>query len=153
MDFVMPGLDYAARGGHAAMQFRVLGPDTGGPGPADIRRLFRGQRLSAARRSRLVQSGRILAMCGSRVVGLAAFERTERELRVTELGMDEESICRTDEIVGGLLDALELACMASGARRLVLLPRASTANAVLRSRGYSAIAGSTSGTWLEKTFA
>jgi hypothetical protein len=150
---MVSGLDFARAGATAPMQFRVLGPDSGGPTPTDLRRLFRGQRMTAARRSRLGQSGRILAMCGTRVVGLAAYERSERELRVTELGLDHDSACGTDEIAGGLLDALELACMASGARRLVLLPRATLANALLRRRGYVSIAEGTAGTWFEKTFA
>jgi hypothetical protein len=147
------GFDFARAGAAAPMQFRVLGPDAGGPTPTDVRRLFKGQRITAARRSRLGQSGRILAMCGSRVVGLAAYERSERELRVTELGLDHDSACGIDEIAGGLLDALELACMASGARRLVLLPRATLAAVFLRRRGYASIADGTAGSWFEKTFA
>jgi hypothetical protein len=134
------------------MQFRVLGPDSGGPTPTDVRRLFRGQRMTAARRSRLGQSGRILAMSGTRTVGLAAYQRSDRELRVTELGVDHDSTGGTDQIVGGLLDALELACMASGARRLVLLPRATLATAVLRRRGYVSLGEGTAGNWFEKTF-
>ncbi len=134
------------------MHFRVLGPDSGGPTPTDLRRLFKGQRMTAARRSRLGLSGRILSMCGTRVVGLAAYERSERELRVTELGLDQTSACGTDEIAIGLLDALELACMASGARRLVLLPRATLADALLRRRGYVSIAEGAAGNWFEKTF-
>lgn len=109
--------------------------------------------MTAARRSRMGQSGRILAMCGTRVVGLAAYARSERELRVTELGLDHDSVCGTDEIASGLLDALELACMASGARRLVLLPRAALTNALVRRRGYVSIAEGTAGNWFEKTFA
>ena len=148
-----PGLDYVRPGSPAPIQFRVLGPDAGGPTQTDLRRLFRGQRLSAARRSRLGQCGRILAMCGTKVVGLAAYERSDRELRVTEMGMDHDSACSPDQIAGGLLDALELACMASSVRRLVLLPRASVADALLRRRGYRPIAEATSGAWFEKTFA
>ena len=79
----MPGLDYARAGEATPMQFRVLGPDSGGPTTPDLRRLFRGQRMTAARRSRLCQSGRLLALCGTRVVGLAAYERSDREMRVT----------------------------------------------------------------------
>lgn len=148
----MPGLDYVRPGDAAPMQFRVLGPDAGGPAVPDLRRLFRGQRMTAARRSRLGQSGRILAMCGARVVGLAAYERSEREMRVTELGLDHESACGIEQIVGGLLDALELACMAGGTRRLILLPRATAASAVLRRRGYTSIAEGAAGSWFEKTF-
>ena len=91
------------------MNFKVLGPDADGVGAADLRRLFRGQRLTAARRNRLARGARILALCGSRVVGVAAYDRVDRDVRVYELGMDPESACGTDEIADGLLDALELA--------------------------------------------
>ena len=148
-----PGMDYVRPGSPVPMQFRVLGPDAGGPGQTDLRRLFRGQRLTAARRSRLGQCGRILAMCGARVVGLAAYERSDRELRVTEMGMDHDSACSPDQIASGLLDALELTCMAGTVRRLVLLPRAAAADTLLRRRGFTPIAEGTSGAWFEKIFA
>jgi len=149
----MSGLDHVRSEGAAPLQFRVLGPDSPGPAPADLRRLFRGQRLSAGRRSRFDQTGRVVALCGHRVVGLAAYERTDRELRVTEVGLDHESGCGLEPIVGGLLDALELACLASGARRLILLPRAATAGDVLARRGYASIAEGAAGSWFQKTFA
>ena len=135
------------------MHFRVLGPGNVGVALTDLRRLFRGQRLTAARRSRLTQGGRILAMCGSRVVGMAAYDRAEGELRVYEIGMDPESSCGTDEIANGLLDALELACMASGARRLLLLPRAALTGSLIRRRGYVTMGEATGGAWVQKTFA
>jgi len=136
------------------MHFRVLGPDGGGPSLPDLRRLFRGQRISANRRSRLEQSGRILALCGTKVVGLAAYERSDREVRVLDVGMDLESPCGGEGILDGLLDALELACLASGARRLVLLPRADVSAAVMSRRGYTgtAIADGGAGRWFEKRF-
>lgn len=135
------------------MHFRVLGPDGGGPSLPELRRLFRGQRISATRRSRLEQSGRIVAMCGPKVVGLAVYERADREVRVNEVGMDTDSPCGIDGISNGLLDALELACLASGARRLLLMPRAGLSAAVLARRGYTAIAvGGPAGSWFEKRF-
>jgi hypothetical protein len=134
------------------MQFRVLGPDSAALSQAEFRRLFRGQRLTVARRNRLEQCGRILALCGSRVVGLAAYERTERELRVGDVGMDTDSSCGTGAIANGLLDALELACLAGGVRRLVLLPHAGIADDVLLGRGYTTIAQVAAGTWFEKRF-
>ena len=143
--------DYA--GAASAMHFRVLGPDGGGPSLPELRRLFRGQRLSAARRSRLEQSGRILALCGPKVVGLAVYERSDRDVRVSEVGIDSDSPCGIDGISDGLLEALELACLASGARRLLLLPKAGFSTPVLTSRGYSAIAtGGPAGSWFEKRF-
>jgi hypothetical protein len=135
------------------MHFRVLGPDGGGPSLSELRRLFRGERISATRRSRLEHSGRIVAMCGPKVVGLAVYERSDRDVRVSEVGMDPDSPCGVDGISDGLLDALELSCLASGARRLLLLPRAGFSAAVLTRRGYLAIAaGGPAGSWFEKRF-
>jgi hypothetical protein len=149
---MMPVSEYSGSGVPVPMQFRVLGPDSTGLSPTDLRRLFPGQRLTAARRNRLKQGGRILALCGVRVVGLAAYERTERELRVGEVGADPDSACGTDAIANGLLDALELACLAGGVHRLVLLPRAGLADSILRRRGYTAVAEVAAGTWFEKRF-
>ena len=146
---MMPGL---AAGVSAAMHYRVLGPDRGGVSAADLRRLFRGQCLTPARRSRLQQGSRILALCGRRVVGLAAYDRSDRELRVEEVGLDATSACAPAEIANGLLDALELACLAGGVRRLVLLPHAGIADVVLCGRGYTTIPQVAAGTWFEKHF-
>ena len=142
----------AAVGAGAPMHFRVLGPDTGGVSVTDLRRLFRGQRLTPVRRSRLEQGGRILALCGRRIVGLAAYDRDDRELRVEEVGVDGSSACPPAQIVDGLLDALELGCVAGSVRRLVLLPRAGLLDEVLQKRGYTAIARASAGTWYEKRF-
>jgi hypothetical protein len=146
---MMPG---AAAKVAAPMHFRVLGPDAGGVSAADLRRLFRGQRLTGARRSRLGQGGRILAFCGRRMVGLAAYDRTDREMRVDELGVDPASACAPADIADGLLDALELGCVAGSIRRLVLLPRTGVFDDVLQRRGYTAIARVAAGTWFEKRF-
>lgn len=134
------------------MHFRVLGHEAGGVSVTDLRRLFRGRRLTAACRGSLERGGRILALCGSRVVGLAAYEQTDRELRVADMGIDQESACGTDAIADGLLDALELACVAGTVRRLTLPPGAGLADHVLRRRGYAPIAEVASGTWFEKRF-
>lgn len=134
------------------MHFRVLGPDAAGVSLADIRRLFRGQRLTPARRARLAQGGRILALCGRRVVGLAAYDRNDRELRVEEVGIDQAAACPSTAIADGLLDALELGCVAGNVRRLVLVPRVGSFGGVLQQRGYAAIAIGTGGTWFEKRF-
>jgi hypothetical protein len=137
----------------APIQFRVLGPESRGPSFADLRRLFPGQRLTGARRVRVSMGGRILAVCGNRVAGLAAYEQTHNELRVYEMGVDPQSACGPDSIAAGLLDALELACMAAGARRLLLLPRARVASDLLRRRGYAPVAAGAAGGWSEKVFA
>ena len=142
----------AALGADAPVHFKVLGPDAGGVSLADLRRLFRGQRMTLARRARLSRGGRILALCGKRIVGLAAYDRTDRELRVDELGIDAASACPADSIADALLDALELGCVAGSVTRLMLLPRTSRFDEVLGRRGYAAIAKAAAGTWFEKRF-
>lgn len=145
--------DYARSGGGDPVHFRVLGPESRGPSFADLRRLFPGQRLTGARRVRVSSGGRILAFCGARVAGLAAYEQADNEVRVYELGVDPQAACGTESIATGLLDALELACLASGARRLLLLPRTRVDADLLRRRGYTAISAGSAGGWSEKIFA
>jgi hypothetical protein len=143
----------AAPGADAPVHFKVLGPDAGGVSVADLRRLFRGQRMTLARRAQLSRGGRILALCGNRIVGLAAYDRTDRELRVDEVGIDDASACPADSIANALLDALELGCVAGSVRRLMVLPRTTRFDDLLRRRGYAAIARAAAGTWFEKRFA
>jgi hypothetical protein len=134
------------------VQVRVVGPEAACLAPTDLRRLFRGRRLTPARRERLRNSGRVVAACGSRVVGLAAYERADGELRVHEFGVDESASCTLDQVATALLDALEIACLAGGGRRLVLLPRAALTSHLLRSRGFVPIAEGCAGSWFEKLF-
>jgi hypothetical protein len=134
------------------VQVRVVGPDAACLTSGDLRRLFRGRRLTPARRERLRNSGRVVAVCGKRVVGLAAYERVDDELRVHEFGVDAATPCRLDEISTVLLEALEVACLAGGGRRLVLLPRAAIAAPLLRVRGFVPIADGCAGSWFEKLF-
>jgi len=135
------------------MQVKVLGPDCAPPSAADLRRLFRGRRLTPARRDRIAQSGRVVATCADRTVGMAAYERTDGELRVHELAVDIGAMpCTEDQVLNALIDALEVACLAGGGRRLVLLPRAAIATSLLRRRGFVTIAEGCAGSWFEKTF-
>jgi N-acetylglutamate synthase-like GNAT family acetyltransferase len=107
--------------------------------------------MTAIRRARLEHGARIQVMQGSRLVGLAAYERSDRELRVCEIAVDPT--CRRELVEASLLDALELACLAGGARRLVMLPRATSDTEMLSRHGFHAIAEGCAGTWFEKTVA
>jgi hypothetical protein len=145
-----------AHGAHAQpsrVELRVVGPDAACLSPADFHRLFRGRSLTPARRARILNGGRVLAACGARVVGLAAYERSDEDMRVHEFGIDATSPCPAEEIAAALLDALEMACLAGGGRRLVLLPRAASAGDQLRARGFAPIAEDSAGSWYEKRFA
>ncbi len=134
------------------VQVRVVGPEAACLSQTELRRLFKGRRLTPARRERLRNSGRVVAACGSRVVGLAAYEREAGELRVHEFAVDEGTACPIDQVAAALLDALEIACLAGGGRRLVLLPRAVLAEHLLSSRGFVHIAEGCAGSWFEKLF-
>ncbi len=135
------------------MQVKVLGPDCAPLSAADLRRLFRGRRLTPARRDRIAQSGRVVATCANRTVGMAAYDRADGELRVHEFAVDISTLpCAEDQVINALLDALEVACLAGGGRRLVLLPRAAIATSLLRRRGFVTIAEGCAGSWFEKTF-
>lgn len=129
-----------------------MGPDCAGLTQTDLRRLFRGRRLTPARRQRLANSGRVVAACGNRVVGVAAYDRTDVELRVHEFGIDSVSPCSIRQVTTALIEALEVACLAGGGRRLVLLPRTSVDPDVLRERGFVPIAEGSAGSWHEKLF-
>jgi len=134
------------------LEVGVNGPEGCALSPADLRRLFRGRRLTPARRERLAASGRVVARCGSRIVGLAAFEPLGAEVRVHEFGADTGSVVPAERIADVLLDALEVACLACGARRLVLLPRAVVMPGLLQSRGFAVMAEGCAGSWFEKSF-
>jgi hypothetical protein len=149
---VQPQLDRGPNDQPSPVRVRVIGPDAAGLSPTDLRRLFRGRRLTPARRARLGNSGRVVAACGSRTVGLAAYERVDEELRVHEFAVDAGVQVALDQVATALLDALEMACLAGGGRRLVLLPRAALAPHLLRSRGFVPIAAACAGSWFEKTF-
>jgi hypothetical protein len=71
---------------------------------------------------------------------------------VEEVGIDTTSACGPAEIADGLLDALELGCVAGSVRRLVLLLKTALMDDVLKKRGYTAVARVSSGTWYEKRF-
>ena len=134
------------------MQVRVVGPDCAGLTSTEVRRLFRGHRLTPARRQRLDASGRVTAACAGRVVGVAAYNLTDTELRVHEFGVDASSPCQVEAIASTLLEALEIACLAGGGRRLVILPRAAVSSTLLRARGFTTIAEGCAGSWYVKSF-
>jgi hypothetical protein len=137
----------------AGMQVRVVGPESELPATADLRRLFSQRPLSPRRRERLAASAKVIATLGARLVGLASFERIEDEIRVHELAFDSErAAADLYDVLRQLIDALELACMASGGRRLVLLPTAVVAVSPFERMGYRLINEGCAGAWLEKIF-
>jgi hypothetical protein len=144
--------EHAAPAGDA-LHVRIVGADLPALAPGDFRRLFSGRSLSRVRRERIESSTRALALCGDRVIGLAAYERTPLGLRVFELACEPTLCFSTHDITRHLLDAIELACVAGGCGRLVLEPSAVVATGPLEWLGYRLVADGSHGGWLEKRFA
>lgn len=111
-----------------------------------------GDRPRGSRLMRLTACSKILISHQGRVVGLAAYQHARDELRVCELTISPDAGCEPAWIVEAALDALELACLASGARRMVVTARAATCLPALGHRGFTRIGGQSPRGWLEKRF-
>lgn len=136
----------------APLHVQVLGPDANDRGLADVRRLLSLRSSGRFRRDRLAHATRVVARCGAQVVGVAAYERVGAELRVLEMVVESApAVCPT-EVIAQLLSALEMAALAGGCRRVVLLPAAVLAASALEPLGYRVMSESALGGWLEKTF-
>ena len=140
------------------LDVRVTGPDCDVLSDADLRRLFPGGALTEPRLNRLREWPRVTITFDGRVVGAATCQKTEGEMRVPDLAIDvppptygaRTLRCTDRDIVNALLDALELACIAGGCRRVIISPpRLSLA--YLERRGYRGINERCAGGWIEKT--
>jgi hypothetical protein len=134
----------------AGLRVALVGPDTPGLGLSDLRRLFSGRTLSRARRERLATATKIVARHGGRVLGLAAYDCAGDELRVVEVALEPSLCFGAQDVLHQLLDAIELAALAGGCRRIVLLPAAVVAAAQLERLGFTMVTESCTGGWLEK---
>jgi len=116
----------------------------------NVARLFKGQRLTRARRAQLRESHMIIVSYGRRLAGVAAYTAAKRNVCVvSELALDPKLSCERDCVVDAVLDALEAACLASGRFAIVVL-RTDIAPVVFKRRGYVAIIERCGGAWLEK---
>lgn len=132
------------------LEVRVNGPDCEPLTAADLRRLFPGSALTQDRLNRLREWPRVVVTCGERVVAVATCQKTEVELRVPEIGMDPGCECNERDVLNALLDAIELAGLAGGCRRVVLMPPRGSLGFIER-RGYLRISERCAGGWIEKT--
>lgn len=132
-------------------QIRVLGPDKHALALADLARLFPDPPRLPGRNVRVMKGPCVAAVCGDRVVGAAAYHRTDTDLRITDLGVSADCDCRREDIVCALLDALELAYLAGGSDRLVLRVPDDLSGSMLQRRGY-VITNGCEGRWAEKSY-
>jgi len=136
---------------NGAFRVQVRGADAAPVPPADLARLFPRLRPFSPRFDRLAQSARIEVTREDELVGLAIYLRAEDELRVPELAVNPGPGNGRREVLNTLFDALEVACLAGGHRRLIVTPPPA-ALAMLQRRGYELIREGCAGTWLEKRF-
>jgi hypothetical protein len=133
-------------------EVRVNGPDCEPVGEADLRRLFPGSMLTQGRLDRLREWPRVAVTCGETVIAVATCQKVELELRVPEIGLDLECGCDGREVLTVLFDAIELAGLAGGCRRLVVNPPRVSLG-FLERRGYHSISEGCAGSWIEKSLA
>jgi hypothetical protein len=133
----------------ALLKLTVTGPEHE-PLPAeDLERLFGSAALGTARLERLARWSRLVALCGAHPVGVVTYQGAAGEVRAPDFGLDVDGACNVDAVVGAMVHGLEVACLAAGARRLVLMPPRGGEH-VLRRSGYVAVHEGCAGSWMEK---
>ena len=133
------------------LRVQVLGPDAEPVAAAELGRLFPRIPPRTPRYERLTRFPKVVVTSGSRTVGLAVYQTAGGELRVPELALVAPAAGGVRDVLALVLDALEAACLASGSRRIILIPPTQS-HGLLRRRGYQLIAEGCAGTWMEKTF-
>jgi hypothetical protein len=131
------------------LKLTVAGPEHEALPAVDLERLFGSGALGAARLERLARWSRLIATCGARPVGVVTYQGAGGEVRAPDFGLDVEGGCDADAVVGAMVHGLEVACLAAGARRLVLMPPRGGEHVLLRS-GYLAVHEGCAGSWMEK---
>lgn len=120
----------------AGLRLRIVDPEAMLPRGVDVWRLFRRRAITRRRRARLRKLPMVVATLGDQVVGLAAYERWGDDLRVHELACGADVSVPAAAVVTQLLECLELAALAGGASRVVILPWAVPGEPGLDRLGY-----------------
>jgi hypothetical protein len=138
----------------AELDLRVEGPDVRGLTDADIRRLFPGG-TTGARLNRLHNWPRVVVRVDDVPVGVATYTQTPLETQVPDFSveippsLDAEDPHLMPLVLDALLDAIEIASLAGGCRRVVLIPLGGPAD--LARRGYMCVNEGCGGSWMEKS--
>jgi hypothetical protein len=137
----------------AALDLRVEGPDVGGLTDADIRRLFPG-RMTGERLNRLRNWPRVVVRVDEVPVGVATYTQTPVETHVPDFAVDVPASLEYEHgelaphVIDSLLDAIEIASLAAGCHRVVLIPKDGLTQ--LARRGYISVSEGCAGSWMEK---
>src|SRR5262245_10374681 len=138
----------------ATLDLRVEGPDVRGLNDTDIRRLF-PDRLTGERLNRLRNWRRLVVRIDDRPVGVATYTQTPIETHVPDFAVvippsveaQYENVAA--QVLDSLLAAIEVASLAGGCHRVVLIPQGRAAE--LERRGYQCIHERCGGSWMEKS--
>jgi hypothetical protein len=137
-----------------ALDLRVEGPEIHGLTDGDIRRLFPG-RTTGDRLNRLRNWPRIVVRVEHVPVGVATYTQTPLETHVPEFAVDIPASLEGDygslrsQVSNALLDAIEIASLAGGCRRIVVIPAGRIGD--FTRRGYVSVSEGCGGSWMEKT--
>lgn len=132
------------------VKLTVAGPEHDHLEASDIGRLFASNVLGVARQERLSRWSRLVAKCGQTPVALVTYQSAGAELRAPDFGLDPQACCDVDAVVAAIAHALEVACLAAGAHRVVVMPPKGGEHALLRA-GYLAVHEGCAGSWMEKS--
>lgn len=136
-----------------ALDLRVEGPDVRGLNDADIRRLF-PEGVTGERLNRLRNWRRLVVRIDDRTVGVATYTQTPIETHVPDFAVvippsiqaQYESVAV--QVLDALIGAIEIASLAGGCHRVVLIPQGRITE--LERRGYKCIHERCGGSWMEK---
>jgi hypothetical protein len=138
----------------AMLDLRVEGPDVRGLNDADIGRLFPG-RITGERLNRLRNWCRLVVRVDDRLVGVATYTQTPIETHVPDFSVAVPRPIETQyenvsaQVLDSLLRAIEIASLAGGCHRVVLIPQGRAAE--LERRGYVCVQERCGGSWMEKS--
>ena len=154
MTAIMSRADYPSIK-RVALDVVVEGSDASGLTDADIRRLFPGTTLTGVRLNRLRNWPRVVVRVDDKAAGFATYTQTPFEMQIPDFAVSIPSAVGADRggltkrVLDALLDAIEVASLAGGCHRVVLIPSAGAAD--LERRGYVVVREGCAGAWMEKS--
>lgn len=134
----------------------VEGPDARGLTDADVRRLFPGNSPSGVRLNRLRNWPRVVVRVDDTVAAVATYTQTPVETQIPDFAIGIPSAVGpersrlAERVLDALLDAVEVASVAGGCQRIVLIPSVASVDDMER-RGYAVVRDGYAGSWMEKS--